>query len=104
MHEKAALIPHRIAVRQRRAGRAAVRAVTEAGRHLDAAERAIEVAQAVHQGNGPHSLPASDPNRHDRVAGYRDHQTAPVPDLRSLRATLEHINTDLPEVTLHQPK
>jgi len=104
MHEKAALIPHRIAVRQRRAARAAVRAVTEAGRHLDAAERVIEAAQAVHQGNGPHSRPASDLNGHDRVAGYRDHQAAPEPDLRPLRATLEHINTDLPEVAPHQPR
>jgi hypothetical protein len=37
MQEKAALISHRIAVRQRRAARAAVRAVTVAGRQLAAA-------------------------------------------------------------------
>ncbi|MGH3197201.1 MAG: hypothetical protein ACRDNT_14975 [Streptosporangiaceae bacterium] len=101
MHEKAALIPHRIAVRQRRVARAAVRAVTEAGHHLTAAERAIEAAHAVHQGTGPHSSPASDPNGHDRVAGYRDHEAAAQVDLRALRATLDHIGTDLP--TSHEP-
>jgi|GEM_PF-840760 len=99
MQEKAALIPHRIAVRQRRATRAAVRAVTEAGRHLAAAEAAIEAAQAIHQGTGPHSSPASDPNGHDRVAGYRDHETAPEADFRPLRVTLEHIKEALPEAT-----
>ena len=97
MQEKAALIPHRIAVRQRQATRAAVRAVTEAGRHLTTAEAAIEAAQAIHQGTGPHSSPASDPNGHDRVAGYRDHETAPEVDFRPLRATLEHIKEALPE-------
>jgi Domain of unknown function (DUF4062) len=93
MNEKAALIPLRIAARQRRAARAAVRAVTEAGRHLAAADQVIEAAQAIHQGTGPHSRPVSDPNGHDRVAGYRDHDTAPEVDLRPLRATLEHIDT-----------
>jgi hypothetical protein len=97
MHEKAALIPHRIAVRQRRAARAAVQAVSEAGRHPAAAEQVIEAAQAIHQGTGPHSSPVSDPNGHDRVAGYRDHDTAPQVDLRPLRATLEHIDTELPD-------
>jgi hypothetical protein len=102
MDEKAALIPSRIAVRQRHATRAAARAVTRAGRHLDAAERAVEAAQAVHQGTGAHSLPASDPNGHDRVAGYRDHNTAPKPDLRPLHTSMEHIDTDLPEAPFHQ--
>ena len=46
-------------------------------RHLAAADQAIEAAQAIHQGTGPHSSPASDPNGHDRVAGYRDQETAP---------------------------
>jgi len=102
MHEKAALIPHRIAVRQRRAARAAVRAVTEAGRHLAAADRVIEAAQAIHQGTGPHGSPVSDPNGHDRVAGY--HETAPEVDLRPLRVTLEHIDTNLPEIPPGQPE
>ncbi len=100
MQEKAALIPHRVAVRQRRATRTAVRAVTEAGRHLAVADQAIEAAQAIHQGTGPHSSPASDPNGHDRVAGYRDHETASEVDFRPLRVTLEHIEQALPEATI----
>ncbi len=103
MHEKAALIPHRIAVRQRRATRAAVLAVSQAGRHLTVADQVIEAAQAIHQGAGPHSRPVSDPNVHDRVAGYRDHDTAPEVDLRPLRATLEHIEEALPGDTPGQP-
>jgi len=103
MQEKAALIRHRIAVRQRRAARAAVRAVTEAGRYLAAADQVIEAAQAIHQGAGPYSGPAADANGHDRVAGYRDHETAPEVDLRPLRVTLEHIDTALPEAAPGQP-
>ncbi len=103
MQEKAALIPHRIAVHQRRAARSAVRAVTEAGRHLTAADQVIEASQAIHQGAGPHSGPASDPNGHDRVAGYRDQETAPEVDFRPLRVTLEHIDTALPEAAPGQP-
>jgi len=103
LQEKAALIPHRVSVRQRQAARTAVRAVTEAGRHLAAADQTIEAAQAIHQGAGPHSSPASDPNGHDRVAGYRDHETAPEVDFRPLRVTLEHIDTALPEVAPGQP-
>jgi hypothetical protein len=90
-------------VRQRRAARVAVQAVTEAGRHLAAADRVIEAAHAIHQGTGPHSRPASDPNGHDRVAGYRDQESAPEVDLRPLRVALEHIDTSLPEVTPGQP-
>jgi hypothetical protein len=99
MQEKAALIPNRIAVRQRRAARVAVRAVTVAGRHRAAADRVIEAAQAIHQGAGPHACPAADPNAHDRVAGYRDEESAPEADIRPLRLTLEHINTALPEIS-----
>ena len=95
MTEKAALIPPRIAVRQRHARRAATVAVTAAGRHLTRAEQLIEAAHAVHQGSGPHSRPVSDPNEHTIVAGYRDHDTAPVADLRPLRATQEHIDIPL---------
>jgi hypothetical protein len=99
MREKAALIPHRVTVRQRRAHRAAVQAVTRAGRHLVAADQVIGAAHAIHQATGPHSGPASNPNEHDRVAGYRDSEAAPQADLRSLRATLTHIDTALLEAT-----
>lgn len=96
MREKAALIPHRVAVRRRRAHRAAVKAITDAGRHLTAADRVIEAAQAVHQGTGPHSSPVTDPNQHDGVAGYRDSGSCPQADLRPLRTTLNHIDSGLP--------
>jgi hypothetical protein len=97
MREKAALIPHRITVRDRRAQRAAVQAITRAGRHLVAADQVIDAAHAVHQGTGPYSAPAADPNDHDRVAGYRDGQSAPRPDLRPFDTALEHISTAPPE-------
>ena len=99
MQEKAALIPHRIAIRQRRATRAAVRAVSDAGRHLAVADQAIEAAQAIHQGTGPHTSPASDLSGHDKAAGYRDQETAPEVDFRPLRVTMEHIEGALPEAT-----
>ena len=97
MREKAALIPHRITVRDRRAQRAAVQAITRAGRYLVAADQVIDAAHAVHQGTGPYSTPAADPNDHDRVAGYRDGQSAPRPDLRPFDTALEHISTAPPE-------
>ena len=97
MREKAALIPYRITVRDRRAHRAAVQAITRAGRHLVAADQVIDAAHAVHQGSGPYSTPTADPNDHDRVAGYRDGQSAPRPDLRPLDTALEHISTAPPE-------
>jgi hypothetical protein len=96
MREKAALIPHRIAVRRRLAHRAAVKAITDAGRHLTAADRVIEAAHAVHQGTGPHSGPVADPNQHDHVAGYRETGCSPQADLRPLRTTLDHIDSSLP--------
>ena len=92
MREKAALIPARITVRQRRAHRDVVQAVTRAGRHLTAADQVIDAARAIHQGAGPYSEPAFDPNTLDQIAGYRDNQSAPRPDLRALRMTLEHID------------
>jgi hypothetical protein len=97
MREKAALIPHRITVRDRRAHRHAIRAITGAGRHLVAADQVIDAAHAVHQGSGPHSGPAADPNDHDRVAGYRAGQSTPSPDLRPLDTAMKHISTPPPE-------
>ena len=97
MREQADVIPHRIAVTRRRARRAAVEAITRAGHPLCAADQAISAARAAHQGTGPHGSPASDPNQHEHVAGYRDPDSVPKPDLRALSAALVHIDTDLPE-------
>ncbi len=60
-------------------------------------DRVIDAAHAVHQGAGPYSTPAADPNDHDRVAGYRDGRSAPRPDLSPLDTALEHISTAPPE-------
>ena len=95
MRERADLIPHRIAVKQRRAHRMAIDAMTRAGRPLCAADQAISAARAAHQGTGPHDSPPCDPNQHDQVAGYRDPGVVPRPDLRALHATLGHIDTEL---------
>jgi hypothetical protein len=107
MLEQAALIPARIAIRQRLAQRAAVQAVTRAGRHLAAAEQAIDAARAIHQGAGPYSEPAANPNTRIQVAGYRDDQSAPQADLRALRLALEHIDDTKREngspVSDHEP-
>ena len=96
MREQADVIPHRIAIRRRRAHRAAIGAITRAGHPLTAADQAISAARAAHQGTGPHASPLSDPNQHEHVAGYRDPVPVPRPDLRALQAALEHIDTDLP--------
>jgi hypothetical protein len=97
MREQADVIPYRIAITRRRAHRAAIEAVTRAGRPLCAADQAISAARASHQGSGPHGSPPTDPNQHEHVAGYRDPESVPKPDLRALRATLEHIDSDLPQ-------
>ena len=96
MREQADLIPHRIAASRRRAHRAAIGAITRAGQPLTAADQAISAARAAHQGTGPHASLPSDPNQHEHVAGYRDPESVPRPDLRALRAALEDIDTDLP--------
>ncbi len=72
MREQADVIPHRIAARRRQARRTAIASVTRAGRSQCAADQAISAARAAHQGTGPHSVPPSDPNQHEHVAGYRD--------------------------------
>ncbi len=96
MDEQAAVIPHRIAVRRRRAHRAAAAAVTRAGLHMSATDQAIGAARAAHQGTGPYGSQPADPNQHEHVLGYRDAESLAPADLRPLRAALEHIDTDLP--------
>lgn len=97
MREKAAGIPHLIAVRRRRSYRIAAQAVTRAGQQVSGADQVIGAARAVHQGAGPHSGPVTDPNQHDGVAGHLDYEFVPKADIRPIRTTLEHIDTDLPE-------
>jgi len=98
MREKAAIMAYRLAIQQRRADRQAMEAVTDAGRHLAAADQFIEAARALHQGTGPHAGQAVDPSRHDGTVGYLDDGTRPAPDLRPLRMALDHIRSPLPEM------
>lgn len=97
MQAKASLIPHRITVRQRRAHRLAIRAITQAGRYFAVVDEVIDAAHAIHQSTGPHSRPPIDPNHHDHVAGYRNPQSAPRPDLRPLDQSIEHIDAAPPK-------
>jgi hypothetical protein len=92
---RAAMIPHRIAVRRRSAQRAATRAVSLAGRYLAAADQVITTARAIHQGSGPHAEPISDPTVHEGVIGYRNPSTGPKPDLRPLQIALSHVEESL---------
>jgi hypothetical protein len=96
MREEADLIPKQIAVRHRRAQRAAIEAITRAGRSVSAADQAISSARAAHQGAGPYGAAPSDPNRHEHVMGYHDPDSVPRADVRALNTALEHIETDLP--------
>jgi hypothetical protein len=94
MREHAAVIPFRIAVQRRRSYRVAARAVTHAGQQLSAADQIIDAARAVHQRTGPHTGQVTDPNQHDGATGYLDRDNAPKVDVRPIRTTLEHIDTD----------
>jgi len=102
MREESDLIPDRIAKARRLAHRAMVAAITKAGRHMTAADQAIIAARAEHQATGPHASPPTNPNQYAGVVGYHDPATAPAPDLRPLRTTLQHINAELPDVS--QPR
>jgi hypothetical protein len=102
MREEADLIPGHIAKVRRLAHRAMVAAIAQAGQHMTSADQAIEAARSRHQANGPHASPATDPNQHEGVVGYYDPADAPGPDLRPLSTALQHINSDLPNVSQPQ--
>jgi len=102
MHEKADIIPGRIALRRRRVHRDAARAIAKAGRHLAAVDRVIDAAHAHHQAAGTYADQALDPGQHDGVVGYRDPAGTPAPDLRPLHITLAHVNTELPDTVQPQ--
>lgn len=85
-----------IAATIRKAERMAARAKTRAGHQRAAADRVIDAARAIHQGVGPLTEPAIDPNQQDGIVGYRRTDATPEVDERALRVTMRHINTPLP--------
>ena len=94
LRRRAAMIPYRLAVRQRRARRLADRAISRAGQRIAAAEQVITAARAIHQSAGPEADPILDPAEQQGAVGYRQAPTGPKPDLRSLRTTLNHVEED----------
>jgi len=71
--------------------------ITRAGHQRAAADRLIDAGRAVHQGAGPLSEPAADPNSQDGVVGYRHTEATPEVDERPPRLALHHIHTPLPD-------
>jgi hypothetical protein len=93
--EQADNLDQRIAVLARKADRVAAEGITRAGHQRAAADRLIDAGRAVHQGAGPLSEPAVDPNRQDGVVGYRRAEATPQIDQRPHRLALHHIHTPL---------
>jgi hypothetical protein len=82
-----------IAVLGREADRKAAEGITEAGHQRAAADRLIDAGRASHQGTGPLSEPAVDPNSQHGVVGYRRPDANPEVDERPVRLALDHIHT-----------
>jgi hypothetical protein len=97
LRQRAGGLRHRVAVLTRSAERAAASGMTAAGRQRAAAEKVIDAARAVHQGTGPVSSTAVDPNTRSEAIGYRDPAAAPRPDRRPLGLGLEHLQLPLVE-------
>lgn len=80
----------------RKAQRMVAEAKTRAGHRRAQADRLIDAARGIHQGVGPLSEPAVDPNYSDGVIGYRHTATTPEVDERPLGTAVRHIGTPLP--------
>ena len=93
--EQAELLDPPIAVMGREAERVAAEGITAAGLKLADADRIIEAGRAVHQGTGPLSEPAVNPNNEEGVIGYRRTDASPQVDERPLHIALEHVRTSL---------
>lgn len=94
-HERADSMEHQIAVLGRRSDRDVAKGITRAGHQRAAADRYIDAGRAVHQGTGPLSEPAVDPNGRDGVIGYRHTEATPVIDERALRLAQRHVHAPL---------
>jgi hypothetical protein len=95
LHERADAMEHQIAIIGRRAERAAVQGITAAGHQRAASDRLIDAGRATHQGVGPLSEPAVDPNGEDGIIGYRRTEATPEVDERPVRLAQWHVNSPL---------
>jgi hypothetical protein len=93
--EQAAVLDPAIAVTIREAERVANEGITAAGYERAFADRIIDAGRAVHQGIGPVSEPATDPNDQDGVIGYRRTDATPEVDERPIHHTLDQIHTPI---------
>ena len=93
--EQAELLDQPIAVTGREADRVAIEGITAAGLELAEADQIIEAGRAVHQGTGPLSEPAVNPNDEQGVIGYRRTDASPQADERPLHLALDHVHTPL---------
>jgi hypothetical protein len=97
LREQADTLAAPIAVIGREAERTAGEGITAAGHQYAIADQIIDAARAVHQGTGPLSDPAANPNNADGAIGYRRADAAPQADHRSTDFTLTQIRTPLPD-------
>jgi hypothetical protein len=95
LREQAETLDQPIAVIGREAERAAIEGITAAGSEVAAADRIIDAGRAAHQGTGPLSEPAVNPNNTDSVIGYRHTDTAPQVDERPVHLALDHVHAPL---------
>lgn len=93
LREDADTLEHEVALVGREADRARAKGITAAGYERAEYDRIIAAARAVHQGTGPQSDPAVDPNHEDGVIGYRRCGGTPEVDERSIDLTIDHIHT-----------
>jgi hypothetical protein len=94
MRRKVKRLERRIAARRRRAQHVAARGRSRAGRPMANADQIIDNARLLHQGAGPFSELATDPNLRPGVIGYREPDATPQADERPLRLSLGHMESD----------
>ena len=93
--ERAETLDPRIDIIGREAERIGVEGRTAAGNELAAADRIIAAGRAAHQGTGPISEPAINPNDEQTVIGYRRTDASPQVDERPVQLALDHVRTPL---------
>ena len=95
--EQAEALDPTIAIIGREAERVAIEGRTAAGNELAAADRIIDAGRAVHQGTGPISEPAVNPNDEQTASSATAAPTpAPQVDERPVQLALDHVHTPLP--------